>query len=128
MEPDDGGFDHGRPAHHPGIRVVATFHHQWDRHGSHKRMNFDANVPPIKVIQVGLGGFGRSWAQLAHSTNGISMTGAVDPFPAARDWAARELDAQLPLFSSLSEALPAVETDAVLVITPPPTHHEIVSE
>jgi predicted dehydrogenase len=91
-------------------------------------MNFDANVPPVKVIQVGLGGFGRSWAQLTHGTNGISMTGAVDPFPAARDWAARELDAQLPLFSSLSEALPAVESDAVLVITPPPTHHAIVSE
>ncbi len=31
-------------------------------------MNFDANGPPIRVIQVGLGGFGRSWAQLAHRT------------------------------------------------------------
>ena len=39
-------------------------------------MNLDANAPPVKVIQVGLGGFGRSWAQLTHGTNGISMTGA----------------------------------------------------
>jgi predicted dehydrogenase len=91
-------------------------------------MNLDANGPPIRVIQVGLGGFGRSWAQLAHRTNGLSMTAAVDPFPAAREWAARELDAQLPLFASLSEALQGVESDAVLVITPPPTHHAIVSE
>ena len=91
-------------------------------------MNFDYNGPPIKVIQVGLGGFGRSWAQLAHQTTGLAMTGAVDPFPAAREWAARELDGRLPLFESLSTALPAVESDAVLVITPPPTHHAIVSE
>ena len=91
-------------------------------------MNFDANGPPIRVIQVGLGGFGRSWAQLAHRTSGIAMTGAVDPFPAAREWAARDLDAQLPLFASLSEGLQAVECDAVLAITPPPTHHAIVSE
>jgi len=91
-------------------------------------MNLDDNGPPIRVIQVGLGGFGRSWAQLAHRTDGIAMTGAVDPFPAAREWAARELDSQLPLYASLTEALHVVECDAVLVITPPPTHYAIVSE
>ena len=91
-------------------------------------MNLDANGSPISVIQVGLGGFGRSWAELVHRTYGITMVGAVDPFPAAREWAAREFDGELPLFASLSEAAASIECDAVLVITPPPTHHAIVSE
>lgn len=91
-------------------------------------MNLEYDGPPVTVVQVGLGGFGRSWAELAHNTPGITMVAAVDPFPAAREWAARQLDAQLPLFESLGEALRAVECDAVLVITPPSTHHAIVSE
>ena len=56
------------------------------------------------------------------------MVAAVDPFPAAREWASRQLDARLPLFESLGDALNAVECDAVLVITPPSTHHAVVSE
>ena len=91
-------------------------------------MNLDYNGPSVRVMQVGLGGFGRSWAELAHSTPGISMVAAVDPFPAAREWASRELDAALPLFESLGEAMKNVECEAVLVITPPSTHFEVVSE
>ena len=83
----------------------------------------------LRVIQVGTGGFGRSWAGIAGSTDGVELVAVADPAPAARAWATETLD--LPadrIVPDLDAALAATEADAVLVITPPATHHAVVSQ
>ncbi|MFM9107574.1 MAG: Gfo/Idh/MocA family protein [Chloroflexota bacterium] len=80
----------------------------------------------VRVLQIGVGGFGRSWADLASAAPGIGYAGAVDPDPAARAWARDELG--LPgerLFPSFADALLGAEFEAVLLATPPATHHVI---
>ena len=81
----------------------------------------------MRLIQVGLGGFGRSWSLLALNADGIELTAAVDPDPAARGRAAAELG--LPATSILAdvdEGLAGSDADAVLVVTPPETHRAVV--
>lgn len=82
----------------------------------------------MRVIQVGLGGFGQSWVKVAQATPGIELVAAVDPSPAARNRAvgALSLDAAM-LFADLNQALATVAADAVLVITPPETHHAVAT-
>jgi predicted dehydrogenase len=82
----------------------------------------------MRVIQVGLGGFGQSWAKIARATTGIELVAAVDSSPAARAWAidAMGLD-EAAVFADLEGALATIETDAVLVITPPNTHHAVAT-
>jgi predicted dehydrogenase len=80
----------------------------------------------VRVLQIGLGGFGRSWAELASRAPGIEYAGAVDPDPAARAWAEHELAIQPGrLFASFADALLGAEFEAVLLVTPPATHHVI---
>lgn len=81
------------------------------------------------MIQVGLGGWGKSWAGVARETAGVELVGAVDAAPGARRWA--EEDLGLPAddcHGVLEEALAATACDAVLAITPPETHHAVVTE
>jgi len=80
----------------------------------------------VRLIQVGAGGFGRSWAELAATAEGYDLVAAVDPDPAARGWAAETLG--LPpgrIFADLGPALAAVDAEAVLLVTPPATHHPL---
>jgi predicted dehydrogenase len=80
----------------------------------------------MRVIQVGLGGFGRSWAEIARATEGIELAAVVDPSPAARAWAVAALGlAEDAVFPELDAALAATAADAVFVITPPETHHAV---
>lgn len=82
----------------------------------------------MRVIQVGLGGFGRSWAELSRGAEGIELAAAADPAPAARAWAREALG--LPenvVFPALEAALDAVAAEAVLVVTPPETHHAVAA-
>ena len=51
---------------------------------------------------------------------GVGLAAVVDPDPEAR----RYVEA-VPGYGDLEEALEAVECDAVLVATPPPTHHAV---
>lgn len=80
----------------------------------------------MRLLQVGLGGFGRSWVEIAAAAPGIVLVGAVDPDPAARDRA--RVATGLPteaLFPTLADALAGPPFDAVLLATPPATHHPI---
>ncbi len=80
----------------------------------------------MRLLQIGLGGFGRSWAELARGAEGIDYVGAVDPDPAARAWAGQALE--LPdgsVFASFADALEGAEFAAVLLATPPATHHPV---
>jgi predicted dehydrogenase len=78
----------------------------------------------MRVLQIGLGGFGRSWAGIASDAPGIEYAGVVDPDPSARAWARDELGMTGDqLFPSFAEALLNAEFEAVLLVTPPATHH-----
>jgi predicted dehydrogenase len=83
----------------------------------------------LKVIQVGAGSFGKSWAGIVAAAPGIDLVAIAEPMDAARERVRTDLDGwNGALFPSLTEALAEVECDAVVVITPPETHHAIVAE
>lgn len=82
----------------------------------------------MRVIQIGLGGFGRGWAELARGAEGVELAAVTDPAPAALAWARETLG--LPedvVFPALEAALDAVAAEAVLVVTPPETHHALAA-
>jgi predicted dehydrogenase len=85
---------------------------------------------PLRLIQVGLGGWGRSWAAELAKRPDLSTTLAwVDVFPGMLE----QLQAEVPVdparcFTSLAEALAAVEVDAVLVTTALPGHASVALE
>jgi predicted dehydrogenase len=79
---------------------------------------------PLRVVQAGLGGFGRSWADIVRNAPNVALAAVVDPAEAARTWAMAGLG--LPsdqVFESLDEAIATVAPDAVVVVSPPDTHH-----
>jgi predicted dehydrogenase len=80
-------------------------------------------VRPLRIVQVGGGFWGRSWAELVHAAAGLRLTALVDASDEVRSWAAREL--RTPVFPRLEEAVEAVEAEAVLLVTPPRTHRPL---
>jgi predicted dehydrogenase len=80
-------------------------------------------VSPLRIVQVGGGFWGRSWAELVHAAAGIRLTALVDAAREVRAWGADELG--VPVFPRLEQALEAVEADAVLLVTPPQTHRPL---
>ena len=81
-------------------------------------------MKPLRVIQVGLGLWGQSWAELVARSPGLRLAGVVDAQAAARDWGAATLG--VPAFRNLERALASVEAQAVLVVSPPSTHRALV--
>ena len=85
---------------------------------------------PLRFIQVGLGGWGRSWAEELAKRPDLSVTLAyVDVVPAMLT----QLGEQLPVdpslcHASLADALAAVDVDAVLVTTALPGHASVALE
>ena len=77
----------------------------------------------LTVIQVGLGLWGRSWAELVARGRGFRLAAVVDEHAPARDWAAATLG--VPAFRGLGRALRSVDADAVLVVSPPSTHRSL---
>ncbi|PTY01040.1 hypothetical protein DB346_15670 [Verrucomicrobia bacterium LW23] len=78
----------------------------------------------LKLIQCGVGGFGRGWALQHTSTSpDFEVAAIVDISQAALDdvGGAIGVDAARH-FTSLEAALEAVEADAVLTVTPPAVH------
>ncbi|HEY7034886.1 MAG TPA: Gfo/Idh/MocA family oxidoreductase [Thermomicrobiales bacterium] len=83
---------------------------------------------PIRIVQAGLGGFGRSWATIVRDAHGVDLVAVADPAGEARDWGTANLGLdQSRVFASLDDALAAVVPDAVVVVTPPETHHDAVT-
>jgi predicted dehydrogenase len=77
----------------------------------------------LSIIQVGVGLWGRSWAELVARARGFRLAAVVDSGAGARTWAAETL--RVPLFPKLERALDAVPADAVLLVSPPPTHRPL---
>jgi predicted dehydrogenase len=80
----------------------------------------------LSVIQVGAGRWGRSWAELCAGSPGFRLAALVDGDQGARDWAASRLG--VPVFTRLDRALAAIESEAVLVASPPSTHRELAEQ
>jgi predicted dehydrogenase len=82
---------------------------------------------PLRFIQVGVGGYGRTWLDTVSQSHAQARHVAlVDVNPAALDAARATLGAPgVPAFSSLAAALNEVPADAVLCVVPP-AHHEAV--
>ncbi len=78
----------------------------------------------LKLIQFGLGGWGRSWiAEVVREMPGIDAVAWVDPDPKSRALALTEL--ALPperVFASLKSALTQVEAQAALIVVPLAAH------
>lgn len=80
----------------------------------------------MRLLQIGLGSWGRRWAELVQSTAGFEIGAVVELDSASRAWAAEHL--ALPaglIFSTLDDALAGPEVDAALITTPPETHRDI---
>jgi predicted dehydrogenase len=80
-------------------------------------------VRSLRIVQVGGGLWGRSWAELAHRASGIRLAALVDESKDVRAWAAAQLG--VTVFAELEAALEAAEADAVLLVTPPATHRPL---
>lgn len=78
----------------------------------------------IRIVQVGMGGWGRSWSRrIVPQVTGVEAVAWVDPVPAALTLA--QTEGGVPAnrcFSALEEALHAVEADAVLITAALPGH------
>ena len=77
---------------------------------------------PLSVVQVGVGLWGRSWAELVVRAPRFRLVGVVDGHTAAREWAA---GLGAPVFRRLDQALRAVAPDLVLLVSPPDTHRPL---
>ena len=84
----------------------------------------------LRLVQLGLGGWGRNWVEeVTRATPGVLPVAWVDPDPATRKRALAELD--LPperVFGSLGEALQAVDADAALAAVPLAVHGQATRE
>ena len=79
---------------------------------------------PLRVLQVGMGGWGRDWAwRIVPGVRSVRLVGCVDLSPQSVELA--RPDVKLPadrFFTSLERALAATDPDAVLVTTLLPGH------
>lgn len=74
----------------------------------------------MRMLQIGLGGFGRKWAAITRP----HLVAVVDPDPAARAWAVAELGlAPERAFATLTDALADGGFTTALVASPPDDHH-----
>jgi predicted dehydrogenase len=84
---------------------------------------------PVRLVQVGLGGWGRNWNRIVRALDDVTCVGYADSSAQARDLAQR--DFQLPqshFYSSVAEALEATDAEAVLVTTNLHGHVPVVQQ
>ncbi len=83
----------------------------------------------MNVIQVGVGKMGQHWLDVLWKSEDVNLIGVVEPVDQLRE-AANEKTGLPPDrgFRSLDEALAALEFDAAVVVTPPPTHRPIAGQ
>ncbi|WP_210509111.1 Gfo/Idh/MocA family protein [Naasia sp. SYSU D00057] len=87
-------------------------------------------APPLKVVQVGLGGWGRSWAdEMLRQPEVCRTVGYVDVVPEMLAALRKELPVDAAAcFPTLAEALAATDAEAVLVTTALPGHAPVAIE
>jgi predicted dehydrogenase len=79
----------------------------------------------LRLIQAGVGGFGKGWINVAGKSEDFDLVALVDLSPQALEDAGKVVNVPADRrFSSLDAALDAVQADAVLTVTPPAVHLE----
>jgi predicted dehydrogenase len=81
---------------------------------------------PLRLVQVGAGLWGRSWAELVLRAPGFELVGVADSHRDARQWARSTLG--VATFPKLGRALVETAPDVVLLISPPVTHRALAEE
>ena len=83
----------------------------------------------MRIVQVGLGAFGRGWLPILQAADDVELAGVVDTSAAARMWAeTMEGVASDACFATIPEAVTGARFDAALVVTPPETHRAVAEE
>jgi predicted dehydrogenase len=80
-------------------------------------------APALSIVQVGVGLWGRSWAELVATSKGFRLAAVVESDSRSRGWVAETLGT--PTFPRLEQALGAVSAEAVLLVSPPATHRPL---
>jgi predicted dehydrogenase len=78
----------------------------------------------VNFIVVGIGFFGKKWAELLQKHPVVSLVATVDVNKAAAQWSLETLG--VPSFPCLSQALDKVSADSVLVVTNPAQHKPVI--
>lgn len=82
----------------------------------------------LPIVQIGIGGWGRTWAGVLRSHEDCTLAGVVDPDPGARAWAQEELGLDASrCVASLDEALERLDFVGAVVVTPPRTHEAVAT-
>ncbi|MBD1383422.1 Gfo/Idh/MocA family protein [Metabacillus arenae] len=80
----------------------------------------------LKVIQIGVGGFGQSWLTILKDFNEIELVAVADVDEKNIQHAQLLLnDDSVQMFQDHQEALKQVEADIAVIITPPQTHKHL---
>lgn len=80
----------------------------------------------LRIIQVGVGGFGRGWLNMLKDAAGVQVAALVDINVEALHQAAETLQiGSCCCFTNIDRALREVDADALLNVTPPAFHKEI---
>lgn len=77
----------------------------------------------LRVVHVGVGLWGRSWAELIVGAPGYRLVGVADAGAPGRAWA--EKDLRVPVYRDLARALRFAEADVVVLASPPATHRPL---
>ena len=77
----------------------------------------------LRIVQVGAGLWGQSWAELVARSRGFALAAVVDSESRARGWATETLG--VSTFTRLDRALGGVPADVVLLVSPPDTHRRL---
>lgn len=84
----------------------------------------------VRLVQIGLGGWGRNWVEeITRETPGVEPVAWVDTDVDARERAV--IDLELPpekVFASLEEALARLKADAALVVVPLAAHAAVTRQ
>ncbi|WP_180954974.1 Gfo/Idh/MocA family protein [Bacillus sp. V3-13] len=84
---------------------------------------------PLRIIQVGLGGWGWSWTQVVLDSPYWELAAIVDLNKDLLNKACQHYQIKSNMaFQSLTEAVQRVEADAVLVLVPPDYHADVALE
>ena len=80
-------------------------------------------MSPLRTVHVGVGLWGRSWAELVARAPGYRLVAVAEAVAEGRSWAEAELG--IPTFRDLGRALRSVDADVVVLVSPPATHRPL---
>jgi predicted dehydrogenase len=77
----------------------------------------------LRAVHVGVGLWGRSWAELIARAPGYELVGVAEAGASGRAWV--EQDLGVPAFRDLGRAIRAAGADVVVLASPPSTHRPL---